>query len=78
MEEKLKQALRQKKIREMKDPEILINESDFKALEEIAKKDVANFHAGPFLKYNGVQIRASKLVEVGTIVIFDAACTDFI
>jgi hypothetical protein len=70
MDEKLRQELTKKKIREMKNPTILMNENDFNVL----KKDVESkttVVVGNNPTYQGVPIKTSQTIEIGNIVVYD-------
>lgn len=67
MDEKLRQELRVKKIREMKSPIILMNETDF----EIFKKKVESKTTIVADTYEGVLIKTNNIIQRGNVVIYD-------
>jgi hypothetical protein len=70
MDEKLRQELRTKKIREMKNPTILMNENDFEVFKnEIESKTTVVVGNNP--TYQGVPIKTSQIIEKGNIVVYD-------
>jgi hypothetical protein len=71
MDEKIMQQLKKDKIRNMKNPVILMNDEDFEEHTKHLESKVANFKAGIFPKYAGIPIKTSGLVEKGKITIYD-------
>ena len=70
MDDKLRQELRVKKIREMKNPTILINENDFEVFKkEIESKTTVAVGDNP--TYEGVPIKINNIIQSGNIVIYD-------
>ena len=70
MDEKLRQELRAKKIREMKNPTILMNENDFKFFKkEIESKTTVVVGDNP--TYEGVPIKTNNIIQSGNIVVYD-------
>jgi hypothetical protein len=70
MHDKLRQELAKKKIREMKDPTILMNETDF----EVFKKEIelkTTVIVGDNPTYEGVPIKTNQLIEKGNVIIYD-------
>ena len=70
MDEKLRQELAKKKIREMKNPTILMNETDF----EVFKKEVESkttVVVGNNPTYQGVPIKTSQTIEKGNLIVCD-------
>ena len=70
MDEKLRHELAKKKIREMKNPTILMNETDF----EVFKKEVESkttVIVGNNPTYQNVPIKTSQIIEKGNIVVYD-------
>lgn len=70
MDEKLRQELRTKKIREMKNPTILMNENDFEVFKnKIESKTTIVVGNKP--TYQGVPIKTNQIIEKGNIVVYD-------
>lgn len=70
MDEKLRQELAKKKIREMKNPTILMNENYFDVFKkEIESKITVVVGNNP--TYQGVPIKTSQTIEKGNIIIYD-------
>lgn len=70
MDEKLRQELRTKKIREMKTPTILMNENDFEVFKnKIESKTTIVVGNNP--TYQGVPIKTSQIIEKGNVVVCD-------
>jgi len=70
MDEKIRHELKIKKIREMKNPTILMNETDFEGF----KKDIetkTTIVVGNNPTYQGVPIKTSQIIEKGNIVVYD-------
>ena len=70
MDEKLRGAVATKKIKDMKNPTILMNNNDF----ECFKKQVelkTNINIGDNPLYQGVPIKTSSLVDEGHIYVYD-------
>ena len=70
MDEKLRQELAKKKIREMKNPTILMNETDF----EVFKKEVESkttVVVGNNPTYQGVPVKTSQIIEKGNFIVYD-------
>jgi hypothetical protein len=70
MDNKLRQELRAKKIREMKNPTILMNENDF----EVFKRGIESkttIVVGDNLTYEGVPIKTNNIIQSGNIVVYD-------
>ena len=70
MDEKLRQELAKKKIREMKNPTILMNENDF----EVFKKEIESkttIVVGNNPTYEGVPIKTNNIIQSGNIVVYD-------
>ena len=70
MDDKLRQELRAKKIREMKNPIILMHETDFEVFKkEIESKTTVVVGDNP--TYEGVPIKTNNIIQSGNIVIYD-------
>jgi len=70
MDEKLRQELRLKKIREMKNPTILMNETDF----EVFKKEIESkttIVVGENPTYECVPIKTNNIIQRGNIIVSD-------
>ena len=71
MDEQIKQHLRQQKIREMKNPTILMNEIDFENFKKGLELKVFNFKVGSNPFYEGIPIKTNKSIEKGNIIVYD-------
>ena len=70
MDDKLRQELRVKRIREMKSPIILMNENDFEVFKkEIESKTTVVVGDNP--TYECVPIKINNIIQSGNIVIYD-------
>lgn len=70
MVEKLRQELIAKKILEMKNPTILMNEKDFEVFKkEIESKTTVVVVHNP--TYEGVPIKTNNIIQSGNIVVYD-------
>lgn len=70
MDEKLRQELRAKKIREMKKPTILMNENDFEVFKkQIESKTTVAVGNNP--TYEGVPIKTNNIIQRGNVVVYD-------
>ena len=70
MDEKLRKELRAKKIREMQNHIILMNENDFENFKkEIVSKSTIKVSNNP--TYEGVPIKTSQLIERGNVIVYD-------
>lgn len=70
MDGKLRHELKIKKIREMKNPTILMNETDF----EVFKKEIelkTTIVVGDNPTYEGVPIKTNNMIQSGNIVVCD-------
>jgi len=70
MNDKIRQELREKKIREMKNPTILMNENDF----EDFKKEVESkttLKVGNTPTYEGIPIKTSDMIQKGNVFVYD-------
>ena len=76
MDEQIRSELRQKKISEMKQPIILMNESDFQKFKSYIESNT-NIIIGDSLKYDGVPIRINNTVQEGEIVVYDCIFDKF-
>jgi hypothetical protein len=71
MEEKLIEELKKNKVREMKNPNILMNTKDLEIfLKEIEDK-VSNFQPIENPDYMGVPIKARDYIQKGDLIIYD-------
>lgn len=68
---KIIEALKIEAVLNYKDPEILINEKDFKKLENNIKDLVPNWQPGNDYKVNNIKIKISKKIIPGTFIIYD-------
>jgi len=71
MDEQIKQQLRQQKIREMKNPTILMNDIDFENFKKEVESKVVNFKVGANPAYEGVPIKVNEFIEKGNIIVYD-------
>ena len=70
MDKELKQELAKKRIREMKNPTILMNENDFEWFKkEIELKTTIEIGSNP--TYQGIPIKKSQTIEKGNFVVYD-------
>jgi hypothetical protein len=70
MDEKLREELAKKKIREMKNPTILMNENDFNVFKkEVESKTTVVVGNNP--TYQGVPIKTSQTIEKGNFIVYD-------
>lgn len=78
MDEKLRHQLKIKKVREMKNPTILMNETDFKTFKKEVEAKVNNFKAGDKPTYEGIPIKTKYFIEQGNIIIYDDIMTNWL
>lgn len=71
MDDKIKQQLRQQKIREMKNPTILMNETDFNNFFKVIESKVVDFKVGVNPTYEGIPIKFNYLMERGSVIVYD-------
>jgi hypothetical protein len=71
MDEKIKQQIRSQKIREMKNPTIMMNKTDFENFKKDVESKVVNLKVGLNPTYEGVPIKTNDLIEIGNMVIYD-------
>lgn len=71
MEKEIEHQLRIKKVREMKNPTILMSEKDLETFIRELESKVNNFRAGENLTYRGMPIVTGKHIEQGTLIIYD-------
>lgn len=71
MDEQIKQQLRQQKIREMKNPTILMNDVDFENFKKEVESKVVNFKVGANPTYEGIPIKVNEFIEKGNIIVYD-------
>ncbi len=76
MDEKIRHKIRIMKVREMKNPTILMNETDFENFKKELEAKVNNFKAGNNLTYEGVPIKTGVFIEKGNIIIYDDVMTN--
>lgn len=70
MDEKLRHQLKIKKVRDMKNPTILMYEKDFEALKkEIESKTTIIVGKNP--TYEGVPIKTNNIIQRGNVVVYD-------
>lgn len=71
MDEKIQHQIRLQKIREMKNPTILMNTTDFENFKKEVESKVVNFKVGLNPTYDGIPIQTSDLIKVGNLVVYD-------
>ena len=70
MDEKIRHELKNEKIREMKNPTILMNETDFEVFKkEIEAKTTVIVGNNP--TYQGLPVKTSQIIEKGNIIVYD-------
>ncbi len=78
MDEKLRHQLKIKKVREMKNPTILMNKTDFETFKKEVEAKVNNFKVGENPTYEGVPIKTKDFIEQGNIIIYDDVMTNWL
>jgi hypothetical protein len=75
MDEKIRHQLKIKKVREMKNPTILMNSNDFEIFKKEIELKAQDFKIGdnPIIKYQGVPIKTSEILEKGDVIVYDDA-----
>ena len=71
MDDKIKHQLRIQKIREMKNPTILMNTTDFENFKKEVESKVTNLKVGSNPTYEGFPIKTSDIIEKGNLVVYD-------
>jgi len=71
MDDKIRHELSIKKVREMRNPKILMNSEDFTAFKIELESKVTNFKVGDKPTYEGIPIVVRDYVDKGTIIVFD-------
>jgi len=71
IEEKIKNQLKIKKIQEMKNPTILMNENDFDIFKKEIESKVYNINIGNDPKYEGIPIKINNIAESGNVILYD-------
>ena len=71
MDEQIKQQLRQQKIREIKNPTILMNDIDFENFKKEVESKLVNFKVGTNPTYEGIPIKVNEFIEKGNIIVYD-------
>jgi hypothetical protein len=71
MEKAIDYQLKMKRIREMKNPTILMNNKDLETFVEEVEAKVNNFKVGNNPTYAGIPLREAKHIEKGTFIIYD-------
>lgn len=71
MDDKISHQLRIKKIREMKNPTIVMNKTDFENFKKDVESKVVNLKVGLNPTYEGIPIKTSDIIERGNIVVYD-------
>ena len=70
MQEQLENQLKADKVKNMLNPNILMNESDFDGLRELLES-ISNVKTGEFPTYEGMPISSNDNIQKGTIIIYD-------
>ena len=73
MDDKIREQLRIKKVREMKNPIILMNSDDFYAFKTELESTIKGYKVGENPTYEGVPIKVTDIVKRGNIVVYDDA-----
>lgn len=71
MDKKIRNELNIKKVSEMKNPTILMNDKDLKNFITEVETKVNNFTTGSIPTYNGMPIIARDFIELGNLIIYD-------
>jgi hypothetical protein len=71
MDERIRLRLRTKKVREMKNPTILMNSIDFENFIKELETKIPDFEAKKDLTYEGVPVKAGNFIARGNVVIYD-------
>jgi hypothetical protein len=71
MEREIRRQLALKKIREMKNPNILINTEDFEEFKKSVESKVIGLKFGLYPTYEGIPIKGSDFIDRYTITIVD-------
>ena len=78
MDEKLRHQLKIKKVREMKNPTILMNKTDFQTFKKEVEAKVNNLKVGANPTYEGIPIKTNDFIEQGNIIIYDDVMTHWL
>jgi hypothetical protein len=76
--EKLQHQLKIQKVREMKNPTILMNTKDFETFIKQVEAQVNNFKVGTKPTYEGMPISSTEYIEQGNIIIYDDFMRNYI
>lgn len=71
MEDKIQQQLRAEKVREMKNPTILMNPDDYTAFKTELESTVQNLCVGKNPTYEGIPIKTNEIVQKGNVIVYD-------
>lgn len=71
MEREISNHLKIKKVREMKNPVIIINNKDFDNLKDKLESEIVNFKVGDYPRFQGIPIMPSIVVERGLVFVYD-------
>ena len=71
MEEQIIHQLKIKKVREMKNPTILMNTKDLETFVKQVETKVNNFKVGSNPTYAGLPIKTNKIIRRGELIIYD-------
>jgi hypothetical protein len=77
-DEKLQHQLKMQKVREMKNPTILMNTKDLETFIKQVEAQVNNFKVGTPPTYEGLPIIAIEHIEQGNIIIYDDVMRNYI
>lgn len=75
MDEKIRHQLKIKKVREMKNPTILMHTKDFEAYKTELESTIQNFKVGENPTYQGIPVKTTDRIDRGTIFIYDNLCS---
>ncbi len=70
-DEKLQHQLKMQKVREMKNPTIVMNDKDLETFIKQVENQVNNLKVGEHPKYEGIPIIGRKQIEQGKYFIYD-------
>ena len=71
MEDAIRNAIREKSVKEMRNPTILMNNKDLKTFIKQVEIQVCNFKVGKHPRYEGIPIVGGIHIEQGKFIIYD-------
>lgn len=71
MDKQLQHQLKIKRVLEMKNPIIIMNDKDLETFTKQVESNVTNFKVGKNPTYQGIPIIAKEHIEKGEIIIYD-------